>query len=1097
MEAKHSSVVNFVLSKDFHEKVRLRIHSLRGLTTASLYSSIYEEQVPNTPNNDSSATNTHRIEYMSVLIEQKVKNHLLDSEIFTEVHIESGIGKRLTNPITIGLICDDKETEHLFKTDNSVINFTVSDGCDPSSKMKPHSTFSTSEKNNTSPTWVSLPIEYSKLPRDATMVLTNWCHNVKSNERLLLNTGRMKLFTTNSTLVQGKHKVSLDMSTTSSDEDAVIKEIDSTSATTESMKEEAVRRIENSSGRPQWLDKMTVKKLEDLDKMMPRIRQIIPVPVIVLEILEYDVPIVFSDTKYVPILLPRYEISNSVTNYDPSFNAITYMNIGDGNIENNVSEMYMTDNAPFDPDQFRDEHAEDPIEQKFRRLERMQHLSPSDRGLKPTSRIREALAKVMRKQFFEKLTAKERNMVWRYRWFILNMIIVGNPGMSNSLINFIKCVDWNNIDEIREFDGILRSLETTFKLPSRTNQRGSGFLSFDIFISKLQIVDCLELLSSNYRNPLVRGMAVKRLKYFSDVELSMFMVQLVQMIKNEPLTAGGSTPVDGHQTPVNKNDDIQAEDDYAAAGKANTNAAASHYTMASSDFFMIENNIDEKSFDSQITEFIDLLLFNNKKAKKVELPYIRSDFINYLIERSVNDSILTNHFYWCLKVELDEEKRRNRTLANEPNPFTANINMNAIQNTEVGAIDRDMANGLNHIHQITLKRFLLCLLNSEHGKEKLYELRRQIELVTKLHRLCYAIKIDHKKEPTPRKVEILKHMLTEKQRRTIFGSKFDSRKKALDDARHESMLAFPPLAMPLDPSVFVNGTIPEESSVFKSSLNPLKITFQTTQNTKYPIMYKIGDDLRQDQFISQIITLMEKILEGENMDLRLRAYKILATGEVEGFIQFIPNNSLSHILARYNNSILLYLQTFNPDPTAHLGVNPQVMDNYVRSCAGYCVVTYILGVGDRHLENLLLTKDGHFFHADFGYILGQDPKPFPPLMKLPIQIISGMGGSDDINYKSFCQYCFITYLTLRKNAPLILNLVQLMINTSIPALRTSQGNSEAEKLELLWKVEEKFMLDMNDEEAVLHFQNLIDSSVNAVIPVVIDRLHNLAQYWRS
>jgi len=47
------------------------------------------------------------------------------------------------------------------------------------------------------------------------------------------------------------------------------------------------------------------------------------------------------------------------------------------------------------------------------------------------------------------------------------------------------------------------------------------------------------------------------------------------------------------------------------------------------------------------------------------------------------------------------------------------------------------------------------------------------------------------------------------------------------------------------------------------------------------------------------------------------------------------------------------------------------------------------------------------------------------------------------------------------------------------------------------KVTEKLRLDLSDEEAARYFQELINDSVSALFPQMVETIHRWAQYWRA
>ena len=51
----------------------------------------------------------------------------------------------------------------------------------------------------------------------------------------------------------------------------------------------------------------------------------------------------------------------------------------------------------------------------------------------------------------------------------------------------------------------------------------------------------------------------------------------------------------------------------------------------------------------------------------------------------------------------------------------------------------------------------------------------------------------------------------------------------------------------------------------------------------------------------------------------------------------------------------------------------EARDNFTESLAAYSLVSYILQIKDRHNANLLIDKEGHIVHIDFGFLLSNAP----------------------------------------------------------------------------------------------------------------------------
>lgn len=107
---------------------------------------------------------------------------------------------------------------------------------------------------------------------------------------------------------------------------------------------------------------------------------------------------------------------------------------------------------------------------------------------------------------------------------------------------------------------------------------------------------------------------------------------------------------------------------------------------------------------------------------------------------------------------------------------------------------------------------------------------------------------------------------------------------------------------------------------------------------------------------------MDKLWLDNNLDLQMVAYNIMETGYKVGYIEFVGDSiEMSSIHQRIGmfkgpfdeKSLYNY---FKDEVIAKISPDqlPKVHENYIKSLAGQCVATYIVGIRDRHTGNYMI-----------------------------------------------------------------------------------------------------------------------------------------------
>ncbi|PAV76057.1 hypothetical protein WR25_02863 [Diploscapter pachys] len=437
----------------------------------------------------------------------------------------------------------------------------------------------------------------------------------------------------------------------------------------------------------------------------------------------------------------------------------------------------------------------------------------------------------------------------------------------------------------------------------------------------------------------------------------------------------------------------------------------------------LDAHLDHRSFP--------LFLLPLVQAIKCE-PWPNSELVNLLLKKALMDYRIGHKLFWLMRAELANQMEDNRLT-------------NLFKRLAI-FIEAYLRGNEDHISTVV----------------------KQVEMLNKLTELSVYVKNYKEKDTATKK----------------FQQKLQECHEKLEN-----------MESPLDPTHLLGPLRIEKCRVLGSAKMPLKLYWRNTNPLSahylptYEIIFKNGDDLRQDMLVIQVLEVMDSIWKVHQIDCCLSTYPILPMGSNVGLIGCVSNcatifeiqseggkmgTAVKSLDTKFLNQ---YLREHSKDNAKEY---MEAADRFNMSCVGYSVATFIMGIKDRHNDNIMLTKDGKLFHIDFGHILGhgktklgiqRDRVPFV----LTEHFLTVISKGNDVSMSKheiskFKEQCIKAYIVLWRERHQFVSLFSLMYTMGLPEF------SCEEDLEHLKKTIGMKLL--TEEEAKKYFMSVFEEAFN-------------------